>query len=60
MTEQMPERLPGDELPPFPPADIPTDPDEREAWKAEYTHDLVDHHSGGIDAPWRGEPARRR
>lgn len=48
-----PEKLPGDELPPFPPADLPTDPAELEAWKDKYVRDLVDHHPGGIDAPWR-------
>lgn len=49
----MPERLPGDEQPPFPPAHVPTEPAELEAWREEYVRALVDHHPGGIDAPWR-------
>jgi hypothetical protein len=31
---------------------IPTDPAELEAWKEEYTTDLL-RHPGGVDAPWK-------
>lgn len=51
--DNMPERLPGDELPPFPPAALPTEPAKLDAWREKYVRDLVDHHPGGVDAPWR-------
>lgn len=35
------------------PAGIPTDPAELEAWKREFTDDLMSGEPGGIGVPWR-------
>lgn len=53
MTENMPERLPSDDEPPFAAPSIPAEPAELEAWKERYTDEIVDHFPGGIGAPWR-------
>lgn len=43
---------------PFAPAAIPTDPDELERWKAEYTDELMAGERGGIGAAWRRDTTR--